>query len=497
MRRTERSDPSGAPDERPLAIVERRGAALQVVAADSAAQAQGCAPGAPLAQARAVCPALRVVMAEPHADARLLDAIADWCDRYTPLVALDPPAGLLLDVTGCAHFFGGEAALARDMVERLAAQGFMARAAVADAPGPARALAQFSHGGVAAPGADAELVSRLPIQALAAAPDETLALMRAGLKSVGDVAARGRGEIAARFGAALVRRLDAALGRGETAISPRRPVPTRVVERRFAEPIAHADSVLAALRALAGALAGRLEAAGEGALRVEATFFRTDGMTARIAVGFGAPNRDPDGMLRLLRERLDALADPIDPGFGFDLVRLSAAEVEPLDPRARSFDAREEQAGEFAGLIDRLAARHGRRRVLRFAAGNAHRPEAEAFVQPAQGFASATPWPEPAPGEPPRRPLRMFASPEPVDVLAEVPDGPPVRFVWRRVTHRVARAEGPERIAPEWWRREAAALTRDYFRVEDEEGARFWLYRHGLYVRETERPRWFLHGLFA
>ena len=496
MRRREALS-GGAPDERPLAIVERAGGLLRLVAVDARAAASGCVAGAALTQARSVCPELRVEPADPREDAALLGAVADWCDRYTPLVALDPPSGLTLDISGCAHFFGGEAALAEDLVAGLRRQGFMARAAVAGAAGPARALAWFSQGGVAPPDGEAALVSSLPIAALGLDESVRLGLVRAGLKTVGAVAGRSRSELAARFGARLVAILDDALGRTEAPISPRRPVPVRLVERRFAEPLSSAEAALAVLRALAGALAARLEAAGEGVRAAEAAFFRADGKVARIALGVGAPTRDPDLLLRLFRERLDALADPLDPGFGFDLMRLSALAVEPLTPRPQGFDPEERQEGEFAELIDRLSARHGRRRVLRFLPGDAHRPEAEAALRPAQDVREAVAWPERPKGEPPRRPLRVFSRPEPVEVLAEVPDGPPLRFVWRRATHHVVRAEGPERIALEWWRHDEAPLTRDYFRVEDSAGARFWLFRDGLFGREVRHPRWFVHGLFA
>lgn len=504
MRRRERAQGSDAPDDRPLVVVERQGAALRIVAADAAAEAAGARLGLPLTEARAIRPDLRAVPADAGADHALLTAIADWCDRYTPLVALDPPHGLLLDVSGCAHFFGGEPAMAEEVGRALARQGLTARVAVAGAAGVARALARFTAGGVSAPGEERARLAAVPVAALDPAEAVRTGLARAGLTTLGQLAARGRGELAARFGAGLVTALDRALGHVDPPISPRRPAPARMIERRFPEPVLTQDAVVAACRALAGALAGRLEVTGEGVTRVEAAFFRADGKVSRISVATGRPTRDPEMLLRLLRERLDALADPIDPGFGFDLVRLSALAVEPLAPEAVSLDPGAAEEGAVAELVDRLVARHGRRRVLRFTTRDVHRPEAEARARPAQAAAGggrsaalAANWPAPSVAEPPRRPLRLFAEPEPIDVLAEVPDGPPIRFLWRRVAHTVARAEGPERIALEWWRRDPRALTRDYFRVEDADGTRFWLYRDGLYVREAEHPRWFLHGLFG
>ncbi|MFC7051084.1 Y-family DNA polymerase [Hansschlegelia quercus] len=498
IRRRERSR-SAAPDDRPLGVVSNVRGLLRLTAVDARAVAAGCQAGAALGEARGICPELRVEPADEHGDASALDAIADWCDRYTPLVGLDGPAGLALDVTGCAHFFGGEKALADDLVTRLAAQGFCARVAVAGTMGTARALAWFTPGGVAALGEEAARVGELPIGALRIPDDARLGLTRAGLRTVAAVAARGRTELAARFGASLVTRLDETLGTIDPPISPRRPAPSRMVERRFAEPLAQTEAALAVLRALGLSLGRRLELSGEGIRRAEAAFFRTDGGVARIAIGLGAPTRDPDLLLRLFRERIDALADPLDPGFGFDMIRLSAPEAEPLLPEERDFraDEREIAARDLDELVDRLSAREGRGRVLRAFARDAHRPEAEAELSSAQGSRAVVWAPLRPEGEPPRRPLRLFARPEAVDVLAEVPDGPPIRFVWRRAVHRVARAEGPERVALEWWRVDEAPLTRDYFRVEDEAGARFWLFRDGLFVREVRHPRWYLHGLFA
>ncbi|WP_164919459.1 Y-family DNA polymerase, partial [Hansschlegelia zhihuaiae] len=338
LRRERAQTPSAAPDERPLAIVERVGSALRLSAVDARAAAGGCAAGMALAAARAVCPALRVVPAAPHEDAELLEVVADWCDRYTPLVALDPPQGLLLDVSGCAQLFGGEAALLAGLVGALRGRGFEARAAIADAAGPARALAWFTGGGVAPPGEERRLVAALPVAALALDEPGRLGLLRAGLKTVGEVAVRGRSELGARFAAGFLAALDATLGIADPPISPRRPAPSFVVERRFAEPIATVEAALASLAALADALARRLEAAGQGLTAAEAALFRADGKVERVDLGTGAPTRDPKLLMRLFGERLDALADPLDPGFGYDLMRLSALAAEPLVPRAPAFD---------------------------------------------------------------------------------------------------------------------------------------------------------------
>jgi protein ImuB len=334
------------------------------------------------------------------------------------------------------------------------------------------------------------------VAALALDPAICHAFSRAGLKTIGQIASRRRAELASRFGRAMVDQLDSALGRAEKPISPRRMLPDVMAEHRFAEPVITEEMIAASLLSLAESLGHVLEQRGQGARLMQAVFFRADGNVRAIAIETARPTRDAKIILRLFRERLDSLIDPIDPGFGFDLIRLEAlrAEREEQTAQVLSDDGSEK---EIAFLIDRLAARFGATRILSFQPQDTHIPEAEAVALPAQ-LAKSTKisWPH-AGHEPPRRPLRLFAHPEPIEVTAGVPDGPPRQFRWRRSLHGVARAEGPERIAMEWWRSADPKLTRDYFRIEDETGKRFWLFRDGLYGRETERPRWFIHGVFA
>lgn len=475
--------------------------ALRLAAVNRRAQALGLAPGLTLADARARIPALRALDMDREADAALLARIADLCDRYTPLTALDGADGLVLDITGCAHLFGGEAGLREDLLRRLQRAGIEARASIAGTPDAARALARFGGPGIVPRDDDSDTVRPLPVAALTGEPETQRALLRAGLRTVGDVADRPRVALAARFGTDLVARLARTLGEEDIRITPRRPLPACMVERRFAEPLALIEDALAALAGLATQAAGLLERRGEGGRRFEATFFHVDGKLTRLTVATGSPLRDPGTLMRLLRERLEALGDRIDPGFGFDLVRLSVVAVEPFAVVQPDLDGRAFEEEEVSALIDRLGARFGADAILRFAAIDSHIPERAARAVPAIAAPAAETrpdgpgWCRAATGAPPR-PIHLFDPPHPVETLAEVPDGPPVRFRWRRVEHRVAFAEGPERIAPEWWRQSDDSLTRDYYRVEDETGRRFWLFREGLYGRDTGPPRWFLHGLF-
>jgi protein ImuB len=472
-----------------LVVAAKRDNAMRLHAVDKHAARDGLSEGMKLADARARVPQLRVVEADEKADARLLERIADWCDRYTPFVACDGEDGLLLDVTGTTHLFGGERAMAALLQKNLQEQGFVARLALAGTAAAAHLLARHAPSLIVAPGKEAEAVSQLPVTALAAEADVIHGLRRAGLKTVGDVAARGRAELSARFGRELVMLLDHTLGRTEKPLSPRRRLPDCMAEHRFAEPLITADAIAATLEALATSLARVLEERGQGAKFFCASFFRSDGQVRRIAVETGQALRDPAVVARLFGEKLDALADPLDPGFGFDLIRLEASRT-AADTQAISAGER-----ELSILIDRLAARFGRERVLRFHQEDTHIPEAAAPLVPAQRETARPFQKMPEDG---RRPLRMFAKPEPIDVPAQMlPDGPPAQFTWRRKRHHTLHAQGPERIAMEWWKSQSSMPTRDYFRVEDEEGRKFWLFREGLLGRETTIPRWYLHGLFA
>lgn len=470
---------------------------LRIASANKEARALGLTPGLALADARARVPDLAADDHDPAADAALLGRFAETCDRWTPLVALDPTHGLILDVTGAAHLFGGEACLRSEVAGRFRAAGLATRAVIAGTPDAARALARFGRVAIVAPGGEEAATRPLPITALGLGEADRAALSLAGLKRIGDLADIASGPLAARFGAEIAVRLRRVLGRDDLRITPLRPPPAVRVDKLFAEPIAHQEAIERALKELTGDVADRLEAAGQGGRAFEASFFRADGAVRRLKVKTGRPSRDPCAILRLLREKLDALADPVDPGFGFDLIRLAVPVVEPLGQAQPSLDGKAVEADEVSDLVDRLAARFGAERVLRFASADTHDPARASRLLPASRVADgALPWPRAEPGEPPLQPLQLFDPPQPIETLAEAPDGPPLRFRWRRALHKVTRAEGPERIAAEWWRTRDAP-TRDYYRVEDDEGRRFWLYREGLYGRETAHPRWYLHGLFA
>jgi protein ImuB len=486
----------------PLVVYGKRGNADVLTAVDAAAERLGLTAGMALTQARAMHPDLAAVPEDAAADAVLLDAIADWCQRYTPLVALDPPDGCLLDIGGCAHLFGGEDALVADLARRLMHFGFTVCAAIAPTIGAAWAEARFGDSASIMEGEERDALAPLPLAALRLPAETVAALARVGLKRIGDICDLPRSPLAARFGADVLRQLDRALGHEREPLMPRLPVAPYVAEKSFHEPIAREDDVLATVEKLAARLRTALEAHGDGARRIELALFRTDGAVRRIAAATSRPLRDSKAIRALFVERLAALADAIDPGFGFDLARLSVLIAEPCPAEQIGLGGSEDQAA-LDRLVDRLSARLGARRVSRLVAHDSHIPELAAVTMPAQAVAAAAPGWEAfrhfrASAELAPRPLRLLPKPEPIEAVAEVPDGPPVRFRWRRALHQVVAAVGPERIEGAWWR-EDGGPARDYFRVEDEAGRRFWLFRAGLYrdAAHDAPPRWFLHGMYG
>ncbi|CAO3372978.1 Y-family DNA polymerase [Azospirillum argentinense] len=510
--------------DHPLAAILAERGRLGVAAVNRAAEEAGVHPAMSLADARAIEPALAVFDADPESDARLLERIAGWCTRYTPWTAPDGPDGVALDITGCAHLFGGEEAMAADLSARLSAAGFESRLAVADTPAAAWALARFAapslplprfagegirpspakrgRGGPAKRGGGGNqadtLLSPLPVAALRLPAATVQGLAAVGLRRIGDLHALPRATLAARFGAELLRRLDQAFGRLDEPLSPRLPAPPHSVRLALPEPITTAEAIAEAVRHLLAALCAGLENTGEGARRLRLELHRVDrrleDTPQTLAIGTGHPVRRPDALMRLFAQKLDR----VEPGPGLELMVLSATEAGPLAAAQAALDGTTDGGTdgqpELGELMDRLGNRLGERAVLRLIPRQSWLPERS--VAPASAFGptfAAAPggalWPADRP-----RPVRLLAPPEPIEVMALVPDDPPSMFRWRGAQHRVRRADGPERIAAEWWRRDGE--PRDYYRVEDEAGRRFWVYRQGLYRPGVAAP-WFLHGFFG
>lgn len=488
----------GLPDA-PRVLTAKIKGALRLCAVDGTAQAFGVVPGMTLADARALHPGLIVADMDEGADQHWLQRLAEHCIGWSPRVAVAPPDGITLDIAGSEHLFGGEAGLAAQAEETFTVIGMSVRMAVASTAQAAQVLARHAR----LPIVDERQALRgLPVVALGLDEEALLALRRAGLKTIGDVAARSAVSIAARFGAGAVTALRRLLGEEQAPIDPlAQPEPLHF-ERRFAEPVAHQASIAARFVDLLCEAAGALEKRGLGGRRFVLTLFRSDGARQRLAIETGLPTRDPAPVMRLFDERIAALADPLDPGFGYDRITLFLPVTERVAARQPALDGSGQDDEALAALIDRLSTRLGPQALRRLAPRDSHIPEQAQFALPALDVRKPVCWPQPPAGEPPMRPLFLFDPPQPVDVIAEVPDGPPHRFHWKRKLHEVRLYEGPERIASEWWRRKGGeepgkgGLTRDYYRIEDVRGRRYWIFRHGLYEEKAD-PRWYLHGLFA
>lgn len=513
----------------PLALTLSGQGGLRITATNKAAREHGLLPGMRLADARAILPSLAARPAEPEADAAALLRLAEWCGQFSPWTNCDPPDGLWLDSSGSSHLFGGEEALMARLHRRLADLGFEARLGLAETPGGAWALARYATEErapcrLAEPGRLRDALAPLPVEALRLSEETARLLQRLGLRRVGQLYDLPRAALGRRFHAAgesageaaLLQRLDETLGRLKASLSPLRPTPAYRARISLAEPLVTLEVLGRLLDDLLQELCAALEKDSQGARQMSLACYRVDGSLARQSIALARPSQEPAHCRRLFAERLEE----IDAGFGIETLVLTADVVEPLAARQGSFDeaASPRPKGDVAQLVDRLSNRLGRAAVKQAELRQSHLPEravrhlaaimALENGKPAARKAEAT-CPEP-PGDLAPRPFRLLPHPEPIAVTAEIPEGPPLSFTWRHQVHRVARAEGPERIAPEWWLdltpQDSAAqhaddrtLLRDYYRVEDGEGRRYWLFRAGLYgdAQVPGAPNWYLHGFFA
>jgi protein ImuB len=514
-RRLSRRNNSGSSaEEVPFATVVDAAGRRLLAAVNPAAAAAGLAPGMPLADALSFFPGLATAAAEPAEDIAALRRLAEWCGRYSPWTAPDGADGVRVEITGSAHLWGGEPALAADLMARLDRRHLAGRIAIADTLGAAWATARFAEGKspvILPPGDCGAALAPLPVEALRLDLVTAQGLRRVGLKRVGDLSAMPRDALARRFGQIVTQRLDQAQGDLPEPLSPLGEAPTRRVRLSFAEPVADPADLLLATERLVEDLIPRLAQEGAGARRLDLGFHRVDGRVERIRLGTARPSRDPRHLTALFKERLDT----IDPGLGIEDVILAAFMVEPLPPEQIGLagHAPTNETNSIALLLDRLGNRLGLAALSRLDPRASHIPERASVyvpisVAPAKTGAQRHPAPVPGSLDPrlrgddeirPPRPIRLFDPPEPVEAFWLLPDDPPFRFAWRRRRHRVTRADGPERIADEWWRPEGSSAVdaiRDYYRVEDEEGRRFWLFRMGLHGHDHP-PRWFVHGVFS
>ncbi len=479
------------PEEIPAALAIEGPHGPIIHATNRAAETEGVHIGARVVDMRALCPDLKVTFADIAGDQRALEKLMLWARRWCPWTATDGQSGLILDTTGSDHLWDGEAAMLRDMEERLAHLGLSANLATSPTHGASWALARFGSVREVCTADTLPLrMSNMPVRALRLTGDTVQLLNRLGLKTVGDLAAVPRISLARRFSRAALQdnplmRLDQMMGRLAEPVSASDDPPRFAVQANLAEPI---QDPTPHLPALCQELCTGLQQAGFGARRLRVSVFRSDGEVSHVDVATAQPNRDPDHLLRLFDDKLER----INPGFGFDLITLGATVAEALSDSQPTLDKTGGEEADLARLIDRLTARLGANAIRHPTPQESHIPErAEIWAPAISTKARSTSARNP-------RPLRLFDHPEEVRVLYAVPEGPPAQFIWRRVTRRVVRFAGPERIAPEWWRDMPGTRLRDYYQVEDQLNHRLWVYRSGVLGDERgETPRWFVHGVFA
>ncbi|WP_404336080.1 DUF6504 family protein [Sphingomonas sp. MMS12-HWE2-04] len=505
--------PAGKVGAPPLVTAVHIGSRVEIAAACPAALALGLRPGMAITQARAQLPGLDIRPADPEGDRASLRSLAILAARrWSPIVALSGEDGLFLDLTGTAHLFGGEESMAWHIVRLLARAGFTAQVAIADTPGAAWALARLARTRVTPcpRGDQARALADLPPSALRIDDAASELLKRLGIDRIGQLAALPRAPLVRRFGAATVLRLDQALGRIPEPLDPVVPPHAIAVRQRFAEPILTADAIEHWLGVLVLRLAAALEAEGLGVRALECIAERIDGVPQRIRIGLARPSRDPAHLLRLLCRRIE----DVEPGYGIDAVTLHVRRAGPLGPEPLVERLDEEAAPDLATLVDTLATRIGLAAMWRMRPVESDVPERAAarapVLDPPMRAAQAGkrddirqlarspalhPWHPQWP-----KPARLLRRPERLDhVIAELPDHAPRRFTWRGLAHKVVHADGPERIHGEWWKRDAErSSVRDYFRVEDEAGRRYWLFRSGDGEHAvTGDLSWYLHGVFG
>jgi protein ImuB len=534
----QRKHPSEKPvdPDQPFVLVTAAAGGPRIVALNAAAEASALAIGEPLADARAKAGVLQVRDHDTAADDMALRRLSLWATRYTPTASPwsedNGADGFFLDIEGAAHLFGGEEKLLADLGARLHNNfSLPARLAVAATPGAAWALSRFHSAPsfILPSGREAAALAPLPIEGLRLSPETRTALRRLGFKTIGSLLDKPRAPFAARFPAELLRRIDQALGRSEEPLVPVVAPPVYHCLHYLAEPIITQEAVVARTRRLMQTLLQVLERDDVGARALKLSLYRVDGAVEVIDIALTLPTRNAAHVTRLLDLKLEALSAMEHAGFGFEAVGLAVTRAEPMPAQQTAFACSSssptsggesgwgeaDRIARCAALLDTLRQRLGADSVHRFKSVASHIPERAEVLAPVTGGNL-----QPAPGkgkeETPEqeqnsqrgRPLLLLPHAEPAEVTALIPDGPPRRFSWRGVTYDIIGAQGPERIAGEWWLlpppypppREGEGregVTRDYYVVEDSGGHRFWLYREGLYGREINSARWFVHGLFA
>ena len=456
-----------------------------VTAANTIAESNGIDRGMVLADARAIISELQVLDDRSDLAERLLKRLAEWCIRFTPIVAVDMPDGILLDATGCCHLWGGDQSYLQEIVKKLKAKGYDVRAAIADTPGVAWAVARFGKELVVGSNMNIEALLPLPPEALRLDAEITERLHKLGLHRIGQLMGMPRSSLRRRFGQHFIKRLDLVLGRQEENIKPILPVEPYQERLPCLDPIVTVTGIEIALDRLLKTLCYRLQQEQKGLRLASFKGHRVDGKVVQVDIGTNRPSHNVTHLFKLFEIKLST----IEPALGIELFVLEAPKVEdhfPLQEKLweGSGGLEDERLSE---LLDRLSNKTGVQ-ATRYLPDEHYWPEWS--LKPASSLIEklTTEWRKDKP-----RPLQLLAIPERIDVTAPIPDYPPMLFQHKGKLHRIIKADGPERIEQEWWLQQGQ--HRDYYRVEDESGQRYWLFRLGHY--DDKAFQWFIHGFFA
>lgn len=470
----------------PFILASPQQGRMIVRAASALAEQRGVSVGMVVADCRAIFPSLKVFDDMPEQPGKLLGALAQWALRYTPVVATDMPDGLVMDISGCAHLWGGEVPYLNDIITRLSAYGYDLRAGMADTIGAAWAISRFGGSArIVAPSGHLEALLPLPPAALRLPADILQRLDKLGLCQVRSFIAMPRRALSRRFGPVLLMRLHQALGQEIEVLVPICPAVPYQHRLPALEPVCSAAGIEIALEKLLEVLCQLLAKEEKGLRSCQFRCYRIDGNMQQIQVGTNRASRSVAHLFRLFKNDIATIA----PGLGIELFIIEACIVEELSVEQEVlWHGGNQNNKELAELLDRVAGKVGMDRIKRYLPAEHYWPERSVKVASSLHELPATAWRRDLP-----RPVFLLPQPEIIEVTVPIPDYPPMLFHYKGQLHNVVKADGPERIEQEWWIEDGR--QRDYYCVEDADGARFWLFRSGLY--SSAEPRWFMHGFFA
>lgn len=459
---------------------------MVVKAASRQLTQEGISPGMVVADVRAILPSVEVFSADTVAEEKLLNDLAEWCIRYSPVVAIDSPDGLILDISGCPHLWGGEFSYWRSITDRFRKGGYEVRAAIADTVGTAWAVARYGKAAmIIESGKQAEALSSLPPAALRLDHTTLQRMDKLGFRQIGQFIHIPRLNLRRRFGDALPMRLDQVLGVLPEPLQPVQPAPVYLERLPCLEPIRTATGIEIAIKRLLEALCERFGREGKGMRTGILKGYRVDGEMEQVEIGTGRASRNASHLFKLFELKIPE----IEPALGIELFTLEATLVEDLtESQEALWSTSNRDRTAISELLDNIAGKVGMQTIRRYLPQEHYWPERSIKVVTSLDERPETEWSTDR-----LRPIHLLPKPEPVDVMVVLPDYPPMHFRYKGEIIRVARADGPERIEQEWWLQ--SGLPRDYYRIEDECGARYWLFRLGLY--ENKKPQWFLHGYFV